>query len=215
MIQKVSDVHGTVLFQAQPTHAGQESERAIDPRNAFIMDSMLQQVVRSGTGAMATKKLGRPDLAGKTGTTSDALDGWFAGYSENLVAVSWMGYDDPKSLGSREFGATLALPAWIDYMRVALKGKPIYQRPVPDGITQRDNEWIYSEFAENGAVTSIGMEDQASPSDQSTPTAPSDMVPDTGGKPPARNASPNPPPNPPPPPSSIDQERQKVIDTFR
>jgi membrane peptidoglycan carboxypeptidase len=92
----------------------------LDARNAFVTDSMLRDVTRYGTGAAATKALGRGDIAGKTGTTSDAIDGWFAGYGGNVVAVAWMGYDDPRSLGGREFGATLALPIWIDYMQVAL-----------------------------------------------------------------------------------------------
>jgi penicillin-binding protein 1A len=202
MVQKVADIHGTVIFEAKPTHAGQESERAIDPRNAFIMDSMLQQVVRSGTGYMATQKLQRPDLAGKTGTTSDALDGWFAGYSGHLVAVSWMGYDEPKSLGSREFGATLALPAWIDYMRVALKGVPIFQRTVPSGVVQNDGDWIYSEFVEQGAVKTLGMDDAAVPVDKPVNSTPVTTPP----------ATPNPAPTP---TSPAEQERQKAIDLFK
>jgi penicillin-binding protein 1A len=96
----------------------------IDGRNAFVMHSLLSEVTRSGTGASASARLGRHDLAGKTGTTSDAVDGWFAGYAANVVAVAWMGYDDPKSLGGREFGSTLALPIWIDSMRASLAGKP-------------------------------------------------------------------------------------------
>jgi penicillin-binding protein 1A len=202
MIQKVVDIHGTVIFEAKPTHAGQESERVIDPRNAFIMDSMLQQVVRTGTGYTAAQKLGRPDLAGKTGTTSDALDGWFAGYSGNLVAVSWMGYDEPKSLGSREFGATLALPAWIDYMRVALKGSPIFQRAQPSGVTQIDGDWVYSEFAEQGAVKTLGMEDAAAPTDKPANSAPVTSPPTPASQTPS-------------PTSPADQERQKAIDLFK
>jgi penicillin-binding protein 1A len=92
------------------------------------MDSMLREVARTGTGAAATK-LGRSDMAGKTGTTSDAVDGWFAGYGGGIVAVAWMGYDDPKSLGGREFGATLAMPIWIDYMRTALSTRPQGRAP--------------------------------------------------------------------------------------
>jgi penicillin-binding protein 1A len=201
MIQTVMDVHGTVFSEAKPTHAGQESERVIDPRNAFVMDSMLRQVVRTGTGAMATQKLGRPDLAGKTGTTNGAVDGWFAGYSGNLVAVSWMGYDDPKSLGSREFGATLALPAWIDYMRTALQGKPIFQRAVPDGVVQNEGEWMYGEFAAGGAVKTLGMDDAPAPvgTDNENPPL----------------GAPGPAANPGNAPSSLEQERQKVIDLFK
>lgn len=174
MVDKITDVKGQTFFEAKPSHAGEESERVIDPRNAFIMHTMLQQVVRSGTGAAATQKLQRSDIAGKTGTTSDALDGWFSGYAGKLVAISWMGYDDPRSLGSREFGATLALPAWIDYMRVALKAVPQVQRSVPGGVVQNDGDWIYAEFADSGGVKSLGMEDSAavdsSPLQGVTPT---------------------------------------------
>jgi penicillin-binding protein 1A len=193
MIQKVMDIHGAVFSEAKPTHAGQESERVIDPRNAFVMDSMLQQVVRTGTGAMVTQKLGRPDLAGKTGTTSEAIDGWFAGYSGNLVAVSWMGYDDPKSLGSREFGATLALPAWIDYMRTVLQGKPIFQRAAPDGVVLNDGDWMYNEFINSGAVKVLGLEDAPAPV-----LAPAPPVPPSTDT-----------------PSNLEQEREKAIDLFK
>ena len=215
LVQKVVDIHGTVISEAKPTHAGQESERVIDPRNAFVMDSLLHQVVVSGTGAAATQKLGRPDLAGKTGTSSDALDGWFAGYSGHLVAVSWMGYDDPKSLGSREFGATLALPAWIDYMRVALKGVPIFQRGEPSGVVQNEGDWMYSEFVDQGAVKTLGMDDAPAPADNAgNPDNPLPVI-----SPPGPNAIPSKPFNPPPapttPPPANDQERQKAIDMFK
>jgi len=212
MIQKVVDVQGKVYSEAKPTHAGQESERVIDARNAFVMDSMLHQVVVSGTGAMATVKLGRPDLAGKTGTTNDAMDGWFSGYSGSLVAVSWMGYDDPKSLGSREFGATLALPAWIEYMRVALQGKPVTQRAVPEGVVQNEGDWMYSEFVNEGAVKSVGMEDPNAPPDEVSPPAEAPAV----STPPSVPAAPaNPVPPPANQPNSDQQERQKAIDLFK
>jgi penicillin-binding protein 1A len=216
MVQKIVDIHGAVISEAKPAHAGEETERAIDPRNAFIMHSMLQQVVRSGTGAMATQKLGRPDLAGKTGTTSDALDGWFAGYSGNLVAVSWMGYDEPKSLGSREFGATLALPAWIEYMRVALKNVPVTQREAPSGVEQVDGDWMYTEFEQEGAVKTLGMDDAATENQPTVPTSPT--APNQPAAPQAP-AAPNQPvtptaPQPPAKPTN-DQERQKAIDLFK
>ncbi|MFI4940509.1 MAG: penicillin-binding protein 1A [Burkholderiales bacterium] len=195
MIKKVMDIHGAVFSEAKPTHAGQESERVIDPRNAFVMDSMLQQVVRTGTGAMVTQKLGRPDLAGKTGTTSEAIDGWFAGYSGNLVAVSWMGYDDPKSLGSREFGATLALPAWIDYMHTVLQGKPIFQRATPDGVVQNDGDWMFNEFINSGAVKILGQEDAPAPAPA---IPPSTDTPSNGEQ-----------------DKESDKEREKAIDLFK
>ena len=119
---------------------------------------MLREVVNSGTGGQA-KQLGRDDLAGKTGTTSGALDGWFAGYSGNVVAVAWMGYDVPKSLGGREFGATVALPIWIDFMRQALAGTPRNARLPPPGITQIDGDWGYDEFAGDGGVRGLDLDD--------------------------------------------------------
>ena len=146
LIARVVDQRGKVLFDAKPP-VQQESERVLDARNAFIVDHMLREVVRSGTGAAATQKLQRRDLAGKTGTTSDAVDGWFAGYSGQTVAVAWMGYDEPRSLGGREFGATLSLPIWIDYMRVALAKQPEVARNVPKGVSAVGNDWIYDEFA--------------------------------------------------------------------
>ncbi|RZA29059.1 MAG: PBP1A family penicillin-binding protein, partial [Lysobacteraceae bacterium] len=115
----IQDRDGRVLFESGKPRLLQEGARVLDARNAFILDSMLRDVARLGTGAQASRLLGRTDLAGKTGTTSNAIDGWFAGYGGNVVAVAWMGYDEPRSLGSREFGATLALPVWVDYMRAA------------------------------------------------------------------------------------------------
>jgi penicillin-binding protein 1A len=147
LIAKVVDQRGKVLFEAKPP-VQQESERVLDARNAFIVDHMLREVVRSGTGAAATQKLQRRDLAGKTGTTSDAFDGWFAGYGGQTVAVAWMGYDDPRSLGGREFGATLSLPIWIDFMKVALAKQAETPRSVPNGVTAVGNDWIYAEFAQ-------------------------------------------------------------------
>ena len=132
---------------------------------------MLREVARTGTGAAATKKLGRTDIAGKTGTTSDAVDGWFAGYGGGIVAVAWMGYDDPKSLGGREFGATLALPIWIDYMRTALSTRPQVTRAVPAGLSQVDGEWLYDEFIDMNGVKTLDM-------DVETPTDPA-AVPET------------------------------------
>ena len=157
LIQKVTDARGTVLWEAPPTR--QEAQRAIDPRNAFIIDSMLREVVRSGTGALASQRLGRSDLAGKTGTTSDAVDGWFAGYAGNVVAVSWMGHDQPKSLGGREFGATLALPIWVDYMRQALAGKPPHERKPPPGVSFVDDDWLYDEFTGDDGVKALDVEE--------------------------------------------------------
>lgn len=160
LIARIVDGNGAVISEAKPAAALAESARVIDPRNAFVTDSMLREVVRSGTGAAASK-LGRSDIAGKTGTTNDAVDGWFSGYGGGIVAVSWMGYDDPKSLGGREFGATVAMPIWMDYMRVALQKRPAQERPVPDGLVQVNGEWLYEEFTGDAAVHSLDMGDAA------------------------------------------------------
>lgn len=158
LIQKVVDARGKVLSEADPVTAGDEGARVIDPRNAYLMDSMLRDAVNSGTGFAAAQRLGRYDLAGKTGTTNDAIDGWFAGYGGDVVAVSWMGFDQPRSLGSREFGSTLALPIWTDYMRTALRGKGPVQRPVPSGLVQVDGDWMYEEYTSGNAVRSVGLD---------------------------------------------------------
>jgi penicillin-binding protein 1A len=170
LIAKVEDADGKVLAEARPPAAHQEDQRVLDPRNAFITDTMLRDVTRYGTGAAATKELGRSDIAGKTGTTSDAVDGWFSGYAANVVAVAWMGYDDPKSLGGREFGATLALPIWIDYMRVALAKRPPEERVQPEGVMRENDDWVYAEFAESPTFGGIDLDQQPAPD----PNAPLD-----------------------------------------
>ena len=133
LIDKVYDKEGQLLMQATPQTAGGNAPRVIDPRNAWLMTSMMQDVVRSGTAANAGQ-LGRSDLAGKTGTTNDARDTWFAGYNPGLVAVAWMGYDQPRSLGRGETGAQSALPIWINFMGTALKGVPQKGWAMPPGI---------------------------------------------------------------------------------
>ena len=144
LIARIQDGDGKVVYE----HARKEPVRVLDARNAFITDSMLRDVARVGTAAAASRQLGRSDLAGKTGTTSNAIDGWFAGYSGPVVAVAWMGYDEPRSLGGREFGATLALPIWVDYMRVALANAPERAPLVPDGVVNVAGDWVYAEYAD-------------------------------------------------------------------
>jgi penicillin-binding protein 1A len=160
LIEKVVDNKGNVLLEAQHPQAGDEAARVIDPRNAFIMDSMLRDVAHSGTGYMAGQRLARPDVAGKTGTTDNAMDGWFAGYARDMVSVAWMGYDQPKSLGSREFGSSLALPIWIDFMRTGLRDKPPIGAVTPPGITQVDGDWVYNEYLDGSGVQSVDVEQQ-------------------------------------------------------
>jgi len=161
LISKVEDADGKVIRQATVPAEHTDDQRVLDPRNVFVMDSMLRDVTRYGTGAAATKALGRNDIAGKTGTTSDAMDGWFSGYGGNVVAVAWMGYDEPRSLGGKEFGATLALPIWIDYMKVALAKRPVGEEPVqPEGVVRQNDDWVYAEYAESPAFSGIDLDQQ-------------------------------------------------------
>ena len=136
LISKVTDADGKVLSEARPDRAGVEANRVIDERNAFLMDSMLRDVARYGTAAKASRSLKRPDIAGKTGTTNDSIDAWFAGYQPHLVGIAWIGYDQPRNLGNSETGGGLALPIWIGYMQKALKDEPVDERPVPAGLVQ-------------------------------------------------------------------------------
>ncbi len=133
LIDRVVDARGTVLTQAEPKRAGADAERAIDPRNAFIMTTILRDVVRFGTGARAMQ-LKRQDLAGKTGTTNDQVDAWFTGFNSGLVAIAWIGFDQPRSMGGAETGAQAALPIWMSYMGKVLKGVPEEDLVVPEGV---------------------------------------------------------------------------------
>ncbi|QCP49731.1 penicillin-binding protein 1A [Trinickia violacea] len=158
LIAEVDDARGQPISKAQPIVAGQNAPRTISAANDYIMNSLLHSVATSGTGA-GTNVLKRSDLSGKTGTTNDAKDGWFAGYQPSLVAVAWMGYDQPKSLGSREFGAQLALPIWVEYMGRALRGVPQQEMPMPDSVTTVDGELYFADMVPgNGFVASIGLE---------------------------------------------------------
>jgi penicillin-binding protein 1A len=146
LISKVIDAKGNVLFDATPQKAGNPNLRVLDARTAFVMDSLLQEVTKTGTATSARPALGRSDIAGKTGTTNDSMDAWFAGYQSDVVAVAWMGFSKPKSLGDRETGGGLALPMWIRYMKTALNGVPETTRPVPAGVAQEDGDWTIPEF---------------------------------------------------------------------
>jgi penicillin-binding protein 1A len=159
LIDRVVDSRGNVLSKAEPTIAGETAERVIDPRNAFIMTTMMRDVVRGGTAARAMQ-LGRQDLAGKTGTTNDNVDAWFCGFNASEVAVAWIGFDQPKTLGTQETGAVAALPIWMAYMAKSLKGIPEVPLKTPEGIVVARinpdtglreseggiNEYFYAEF---------------------------------------------------------------------
>ncbi|PCE28861.1 penicillin-binding protein [Paraburkholderia acidicola] len=196
LIAEVDDARGEPLSKAQPLVAGHDAPQTLTPRNAYIMNSLMHSVATVGTGA-GTNVLHRSDLQGKTGTTNDAKDGWFAGYQQSLVAVAWMGYDQPKSLGSREFGAQLALPIWVEYMQRALRGIPQAEPAMPDSVTTVDGELYFAGVTPgNGFVASIGM-DAANPLGGGT-----DAVGNPGGL------------TPPPVPTVSSGEKQQILDLF-
>ncbi|PVY91997.1 penicillin-binding protein 1A [Acidovorax sp. 99] len=184
LIAKVTDHKGRVISEITPP-ALNEQPRAIDARNAFVMSSLLQEVTRTGTAARAQATLKRPDLYGKTGTTNDSVDAWFAGFQPTIAAVTWIGYDTPRNLGSRETGGGLSLPVWISFMERALKGVPVMEPTVPPGVVNVGGEWFYDEYARNAGVSSVGVDD--------------------------RSASPAVAPQAPPP----SEERSRILDLFR
>ena len=154
LISRITDSDGTVLFAAD---AEAQPPRVISERNAFVMDSLLRSVVDDGTGAGVRRYLHREDIAGKTGTTNDAADGWFAGYAGNVVTVAWMGFDDNHSLGAHEFGATTALPMWASYMEGRLAGVPTAGAAPPSGVVRSTGDWMYAEYAEGKGIASLGF----------------------------------------------------------
>ena len=178
LITKITDQQGRTLVQTQAPVLD-ESMRAIEPRNAFMMSSLLQEVTRSGTAARAQAALKRVDLYGKTGTTNDSIDTWFVGYQPTLTAAVWMGYDKPRKLGDRETGGGLSLPIWITFMETALKNTPMTEVPVPAGVVNVGGEWYYDEFARGAGVSSVGIEGRPSglPADSGGAVAPIQVLP--------------------------------------
>jgi penicillin-binding protein 1A len=156
MITRVTDHKGKILVDSPPQMVN-EANRAITPRNAFVMTSLLQEVTRSGTAAKARVALKRDDIYGKTGTTNDSMDAWFAGYHRNLAAVVWIGYDTPRKLGDRETGGGLSLPVWISFMESALKNMPIMDAIAPEGVLFVNGDWYFEEYAKGSGVTSLGL----------------------------------------------------------
>ncbi len=124
----VNDTSNPALTQAPAV-----ATRVVDGRTTFILNSMLEDVIKKGTGRRAMA-LGRSDLAGKTGTTNDSKDAWFSGYNADYMTTVWTGFDQPETLGRREFGGTVALPIWMSYMGAALKDKPPHTQAEPEGI---------------------------------------------------------------------------------
>jgi penicillin-binding protein 1A len=134
-ISRIEDIEGNLIYVTKTQQKKTSANRVIDSRNAFTMNSLLQNVIQNGTGVRA-KSLKRSDVAGKTGTTNDNVDAWFAGFQRQNVTVTWVGKDQPGPLGDKETGSKAALPIWIDYMRGALKGVPLEKTmPQPEGVT--------------------------------------------------------------------------------
>jgi penicillin-binding protein 1A len=159
LITRLTDAKGRLLLDAKPPPLD-ESMRTLDARNAFVMGTMLNEVARSGTAANAQRQLKRPDLYGKTGTTNDSMDAWFAGYQPGLVGIVWIGYDTPRKLGDRETGGGLSLPVWIEFMAQALKGVPVQEPTAPEGVINVGGDWMFDEFGHGQGVRSLGLEDK-------------------------------------------------------
>jgi penicillin-binding protein 1A len=192
LVTRVTDHKDRVLVDKQPPLPN-ETMRAISTRNAFVMSSLLQEVARSGTAANAQRMLKRPDLYGKTGTTNDSLDAWFAGFQPTMAAVAWMGYDTPRSLGDKETGGGLSLPIWINYMQNALKGVPVAEvAPPSSGVVNAGGEWYFDEYAPGRGVSSLGVESAPAPTGEAS----------SGG---AAPEAPTPAP----------EERNRILDLFR
>lgn len=175
-IDRVEDDKGKVLLTNQPVVAGESAERVIDARNAFIMSSLMRDVVRMGTATRAMR-LKRNDLAGKTGTTNEFVDAWFGGFQPTLVAIAWMGFDQPKTLGRNETGGSAALPIWIDYMATALKNVPEEGfNPPPGVIVMPVNAETGLRAAEGSGISEYFYQEFPAPS--SDGTAGGDKLPD-------------------------------------
>ncbi len=156
-ITSITDASGKTLYTPAPQHAGDERLRVISPRNAFVMDTLLQEVTKTGTAARAQAELKRPDLYGKTGTTNDSVDAWFCGFNPKLAAVAWVGYDTPLKLGPKETGGRVALPIWIDFMRTALQGVPVTHYVAPPGVVPMGDDFVYEDFAAGGGVHALDV----------------------------------------------------------
>jgi penicillin-binding protein 1A len=169
-IQRIEDADGKLINEAAPTVAGENAEQVIDVRNAYSMVSMMQDVVRHGT-AVRAMSLGRQDLAGKTGTTSDSMDAWFCGFQPTVVGISWIGFDKPRSLGDKETGGGAALPMWMSYMAKVLKDVPEAEYTLPENMVavrindkgQRDPNGGRTEYFYQENIPSAG--DDASSSE--------------------------------------------------
>jgi penicillin-binding protein 1A len=156
LIERIVNAQGKVLFEAAPAAALDESNRVVPERSTFLINTLLADVTQRGTAARAQATLKRPDLYGKTGTTNDAVDAWFAGWAPGAVGVAWMGHDEPQSLGEGESGGGLALPIWIDTLARLLRDVPVQPLQVPEGVVPVGSDWRFSEWAEGGGVARVG-----------------------------------------------------------
>jgi penicillin-binding protein 1A len=196
LIADITDPRGAVVSHPQPLVAGESAPLAITPRNAYVMNSLLQSVAQRGTGAR-TNLLKRSDLAGKTGTTNDSHDAWFAGYQHSLVAIAWIGYDSPRTLGDKETGGGLALPVWMDYMSRALRDVPEYKSSMPPDVVSLGGELYFDDVTPgHGFVATIGVS-------QAPPESASSASPGVTGAPAA------------PAPQVNDQEKQDIMNLFK
>jgi penicillin-binding protein 1A len=165
VVREIRDEKNQVIAHSAETPAGDESIRVIDPRNAYMMDTMLRDVTIYGTAAKASAALKRQDLAGKTGTTNEYVDAWFCGYQMTVAGCAWVGFDQPKKLGDKETGGAAALPIWIGYMNRALRDVPVQVQNMPDGLISsgegRDRNLIYSE---NTGTRDNAAESESGPS---------------------------------------------------
>lgn len=174
LIKTIEDEKGNIIEQFQPISVSNGAKRVIDPRNAFLMTNMMQDVISRGT-AIRAKQLGRTDLAGKTGTTSNFVDAWFCGFQKNLVTVAWTGFDEPKSLGHNETGGRVALPIWMDYMGPILKGIPIAEYKAPSGVTAARINSVTGFRESNGDIVEYFLNEQLPPVNEQ----PSERPPET------------------------------------
>jgi len=212
LVSKVVERGDKVLFETQPTVLD-EGMRAIPARNAFVMRTLLQSVVKGGTASRAYQALRRDDLYGKTGTTNDSFDTWFAGFQPSRVGIVWIGYDTPRQLGVRgETGGSLSLPVWTTYMQRVLKGVPVEKSSVPQGVVLADGDWYYDDYPPGTAVASLDVDTGAMPGSTPPGGVPAGTVPGFGSSPPAE-ASVGAPGQPQQPAPS--QDRNWILDLFR
>ncbi len=178
-IKSIEDEKGSIIEQFHPISVTNGAKRVIDPRNAFLMTNMMQDVISHGT-AVRAKQLGRADLAGKTGTTSNFIDTWFCGFQRNLVSIAWAGYDEPRSLGHNETGGRVALPMWMDYMASVLKGVPMAEYKAPAGVTSARINSITGFREATGDIVEYFLNEQLPPVNEQpidqTPQATRDLI---------------------------------------